>query len=242
MPEETAFVEPKTEELEVKAKLLGSFNDISKRLSGIETLEIVKGDSLLRIVRVESRDIQKRPFLFVIMELGADRLMISYTVATDSSPKIRRMQALKEALSVLSLITDLYSVDNSEMFQCLDSAIDELSASMSQSYSSLFNNYDAIFNEYKELRKMNVELTAANKNLSVQASQLSEENKTLSARVKELEGYSDDSLMVMTQEWLDTHNSEIDVGEFSKVYRVNPTRIEGILNKMVSLGYIELKG
>ena len=128
------------------------------------------------------------------------------------------------------------------MFQCLDSAIDELANSLSQSYSSLFNNYDAIFNEYRELRKINVELTAANKNLSVQASQLSEENKSMTARVKELEAYSDESLMVMAEEWLEAHNSEIDVGEFSKVYKISPTRVEGILNKMVSLGYIELKG
>ena len=77
MPDETAFVEPKTEEIAIKAKLLGSFDDITKRLSEIETLEIEKGDSVLRIARVESRDIQKRPFLFVLMELGGDRLMIS---------------------------------------------------------------------------------------------------------------------------------------------------------------------
>jgi hypothetical protein len=242
LPDETAFVEPKTEEITVRARLLGGFEGIARRLSGVETLEIEKGDSLLRVVRVESRDIQKRPFLFVMMELGADRLTVSYTVAADSSPKLRRMVALKEALSVLSLITDLYSVDNAELFQCLDSAVDELSASLSQSYSSLFNSYDAIFNEYKELRKINVELTAANKNLSVQASQLSEENKAFAARVKELEGYSDDSLMVMAEEWLEAHNSEIDVGEFSRVYKLSPTRVEGILNKMVSLGYIELKG
>ena len=242
MPDETAFVEPKTEEIEIKAKLLGGFDDIRKRLSGIETLEIEKGDSVLRIARVESRDIQKRPFLFVLLELGSDRITISYTMAVDSSPKLRRMVALKEALSVLSLITDLYSTDAEEMFQCLDSAIDELTGSLSQSYSSLFNNYDAIFNEYRELRKINVELTAANKNLSVQASQLSVENKSLSIRVKELEVYSDESLMVMAEEWLGAHNSEIDVGEFGKVYRISPTRVEGILNKMVSLGYIELKG
>jgi hypothetical protein len=242
LPEETAFVEPKTEEIAIQAKLHGSLDEISKRLSEIETLEIEKGDSLLRVVRVEGRDIQKRPFLFVLMELSPDRLIISYTVAADSSPKLRRITALKNALSVLSLITDLYTVDNTEIFQCLDSAMDELSISLSQSYSSLFNNYDAIFNEHKELRKINVELTAANKNLSVQASQLSEENKKLSARIKILEGYSDESLMVMVEEWLEAHGSEIDVAEFSKVYKLTPTRVEQILNKMVSLGYIEMKG
>ncbi len=242
MPEETAFVEPKTEEIAIKAKLTGGFDEIAKRLSGIETLEIEKGDALLKVVRVESRDIQKRPFLFILIELGADRLTISYTVPSDSSPKLRRMAALKETLSVLSLVTDFYSIDNTEIFQCLDSAIDELTGSLSQSYSSLFNNYDAIFNEYKEVRKMNVELTAANKNLSVQASQLSQDNKGLLARVKELEVYSDEALMVLVEEWLEAHSNEIDITEFSKVYRLTPTRVEQILNKMVSLGNIEMKG
>lgn len=242
MPDETAFVEPKTEEIAIKATLVGSLDAIAKTLSEIETLEIEKGGPVLKIARVESRDIQKRPFLFVLMEMGADRLMISYTVSADSSPKFRRVTALKEVLSILSLITDLYSVDNTELFQCLDSAIDELTGSLSQSYSSLFNNYDAMFNEYKELRKINVELTAANKNLSVQASQLSDDNKGLKTRVKELEGYSDESLMVLVEEWLEAHGSEIDVTEFSKVYKLTPTRAEQILNKMVSLGYIEMKG
>ncbi|MDE1865520.1 MAG: hypothetical protein KGH94_02685 [Candidatus Micrarchaeota archaeon] len=242
MPEETAFVEPKTEEIEVRAKLLGDFRDIAKRLSQVQTLEVDRKESLLRVARVESRDIEKRPFMFVLLEFNPDKLVINYTVPADSSPKLRRMDALGETLSVLSLVTELYSVDNVELYQCLDSAMEELVASMSQSYSTLFNNYDSIFNDYRELRKINVELTASNKNLSVEASQLSEKTKNLEARLKELESYSDDSLMVMTQEWLEAHNSEIDVGEFSRVYKVTPTRVEAILNKMVSLGYIELKG
>lgn len=242
MPDETAFVEPKTEEISLKATLKGAFDDIVRRLSGIETLEVDKGSDMVRIARVESRDIQKRPFLFVLMELESSRITLSYTVAADSSPKLRRITALKEMLSVLSLIADIYTVDSTELYQCLDSAMDEIVVSLSQSYSSLFNNYDAIFNEHKEIRKVNVELTAANKNLSVQASQLSEENKKLSARVKDLEGYSDDSLMTMVEEWLEAHGSEIDVGEFSKVYKLTPTRVEEILNKMVSLGYIEMRG
>jgi hypothetical protein len=235
-------VEPKTEELTVKAKLIGSFDDIKSRLSDIQTLSLEKTESQLNVVRIESRDIQKKPFLFIILELKKDSLDVSYTIATDSSPKLRKMIALKTALGILSLITDLYAVDTTEMFQYIDSAIEELVGSLSQSYSALFNNYDAIFNDYKEIKKMNVELASANKNLSVQASQLSEENKRLSARLKELEVYSDESLMVMVEEWLQAHSSEIDVNEFGKIYKVNPTRVEQILNKMVSLGYIEIKG
>ena len=48
--------------------------------------------------------------------------------------------------------------------------------------------------------------------------------------------------MVLVEEWLEAHSSEIDVTEFAKVYKLSPTRVEQILNKMVSLGFIELKG
>ena len=48
--------------------------------------------------------------------------------------------------------------------------------------------------------------------------------------------------MVMVQEWLESHDNTIDVNEFSTSYKIIPPRVEQILNKMVSLGYIELKG
>ena len=48
--------------------------------------------------------------------------------------------------------------------------------------------------------------------------------------------------MAMVQDWIEVHSSSIDVGEFSKTYKVPEPRIEQILNKMVSMGYLELKG
>ena len=64
----------------------------------------------------------------------------------------------------------------------------------------------------------------------------------MAERLKVLETYSDNSLMVIVQDWLDAHDDSIDVNEFAKNYKISPTRVEQILNKMVTLGYIELKG
>ncbi|MEM0150115.1 MAG: cell division protein ZapB, partial [Candidatus Micrarchaeaceae archaeon] len=149
---------------------------------------------------------------------------------------------IKVLLSILSLVSDLYIVDNAELFQYIDSSIDEVLNSLSQSYSSLFNNYDSLFNEYRELKRLNLELAASNKNLTVQAQQLSTENKELSERLKVLESYSDESLMVMVEDWIEAHDSTIDINEFAQNYKISPTRVEQILNKMVSMGYINLKG
>ena len=242
MVEEVVAIEPKTDAIEIKARATGNIDEMQKRLSKLQLFSISRYSSGLRLLRVESRDMQKRPFLFMIIDMGQDRLRIDYTIALDSSSKLRRLSVLKTAIGVLSLVSDIYGIDTTEMFQHLDSAIDEVLGSITQSYSALFNNYDSISNEFKELKRLNIELEASNKNLTVTAMQLSDENKELKAHLKELETYSESSLMVMLQDWIESHDGTIDVNEFSKSYKMNPTRTEQVLNHMVSLGYIELRG
>ncbi len=242
MPEEAIAIEPKTDSLEIKAKLAGSFEEMYKRLYGLQLFIVEKPQNSLKILEIESRDIQKRPFLFFIIELEQERATVNYTIAPDSSPKLRRLFVLKTLTSILSLVADVYTVDNTALFQSLDSAIDDVLNSITQGYSTLFNNYDSLSNEYRELKRLNIELAASNKSLAVEALQFSDQNKGMAERLKVLETYSDSSLMVMIQEWLDSHDDAIDVNEFAKSYKMNPTRVEQILNKMVTLGYIELKG
>ncbi|MGC8651639.1 MAG: hypothetical protein ACP5UH_00075 [Candidatus Micrarchaeia archaeon] len=235
-------VEPKADQLVLKGDLIGTFDAMASRISTLQAFSIKKAASELSIARIESHDIQKRPFLFIIITFSKDSVTVDYTIPLDSSPKIRKLYVLKVLLSILSLVSDLYMVDNTELFQYTDSAIDDVLNSMSQSYSSLFNNYDSLFNEYRELKRLNLELSAANKSLTVQAQQLSAENKELHDRLSALEAYSDESLMVMVENWLEAHDSTIDINEFAQNYKLSPTRVEQILNKMVSQGYITLKG
>ncbi len=240
--EQAVSIEPKTDGFELKAKLTSSFDEVAKRFSTLQLFSLSKSQNGVKLLRVESRDIQKKPFLFLIIDMRSDRLVLYYTIALDSSPKLRRLYVLKVLLGVLSLVADIYSVDNIELFQYLDSAIDDVLNSITQNYSALFNNYDALFNEYKEIKRLEVELEASNKNLTVQALELSDENKGLKAGLGELQAYSDTALMVMVQDWLESHDDTIDINEFAKNYKMSPTRVEQILNRMAAMGYIELKG
>ena len=242
MADGTGIVEPKIAEIAIGGALLGTFSAISSRLAALQMFSIEESPDQLVLLSVESRDIQKRPYLFFIITLLPKQMKVQYSIALDSSEKMRRLSVVKNLLSVLSLITDLYTVDASDLYQYADSAIDDVLTSLSQSYSSLFNSYDSLFNEYRELKRLNLELAAANKSLTVQASQLSEENKDLSARLATLETYSDESLMVMIEDWIESHSDTIDIMECSKTYRLTAPRVEQMLNKMVSMGYIELKG
>jgi len=237
-----APLNPNISEFSVNGALTGSFPMIESRLSTIQTLLIKQNPEGLVILSVESRDMEKNPFLFFIFTFKQNGIDVKYSIAPDASEKLRRLYVLKNLLSLLSLITDQYSVDQQTFFQYVDSAIDDVLGSLSQSYSALFNNYDSLFNEYRETKRLNIELTQSNKNLSVKATQLSKDNDELKARMAELETYSEESLMVMIQDWLEAHNNTIDIGEFSKTYRVLQPRVEQVLNKMVAQSYIEFKG
>jgi hypothetical protein len=242
MAGEASTIEPKVSSISVKGTLRGGFDAVSERLSSLQMFSIRQNPDSLVVLRVESRNIQKKPFLFFIFTIRKDAINIDYSIGEDSSSKIRKLYVLKNLIAVLSLITDLYEADNTDVFQLLDSSIDDVIGSLSQSYGSLFNSYDSLFNKYREIRRLNIELASANKNLSVQASMLSSENTGLKDRLKSLETYSDASLISMIEDWIDSHDGTIDVNEFANNYKIIPPRVEQILNKMVSMGYIELKG
>lgn len=234
--------QPDINEITIPGKPLGSFEEIESRLKSLSMFEAKLEGQSLSMINVESRDIKKNPYLFFIITFKPDSLHIQYSIAKDSSEKLRRLYIIKNVAGIMSLISDKYTLDNQSFYQQIDSAIDAVLNSISQSYSTLFGNYDSLLNEYRETKKLNIELINSNKILTAQASKLKEENDALTAKLKDLEKYSDQSLMVMVQDWIESHSNTIDIGEFSKSYGIPQPRVEQILNKMVSLKYIELKG
>jgi hypothetical protein len=240
--EDEAEVEPKIEQVEFTGKLTGTFDDVKSKVSRMQFYSFQEDVGKLDIVRIENVNLHKKPFLFYIITLRSDSLTLTYSIIPGSSDRLRRAVVIKNLASVLSVVADSFHVEEVKLFQYIDSAIDSLVGGMSQDYSMLFNKYDAMFGEYTELKKLASELGAANRNLTIQTGQLNEENKSLVEQLRSLQTYSDAALMAMVQDWIEVHSSSIDVGEFSKTYKVPEPRIEQILDKMVSMGYLELKG
>ena len=235
-------LEPEMETIVIKGTLNSTFSAMQNRLSTLQMYGVkIDGDNLI-VARVESRNIQKEPFLFMIFTFSKNSVSLTYSFGFDTSQKLRRLSVFRHFLAVLSLISDLYTVDNTELFQHLDTIIDEVLSGLSQDYSTLFNNYDSLYNNYRELRRSIIEIENSNKELTVRASALSKENEELKNQLKELQTYSDESLMSMVEDWVDAHNGIIDINEFANSYKLAPPRVEQILNKMITLGYIELKG
>lgn len=240
MQDETE-AEPKIEQVTFPGKLLTNFEDLKQKLASIPFYSFQQYPDKLEIIRTESRNIHKKPFLFYIIAFRQDGIDLTYSIVPGSSDRLRRAVVIKNLASILAVILDSFEIDKAKFFQYIDSVMDNLLNGVSQSYSMLFNKYDALVNEYAELKRLAKELNISNRNLTIQTSQLNEENKNLTEKLKSLETYSDEALMALVEDWIEVHNSSIDVTEFSNTYKVSEPRIEQILDKMVSMGYVELK-
>ncbi|MGI0141160.1 MAG: hypothetical protein ACREBF_00710 [Candidatus Micrarchaeales archaeon] len=239
MPDEE--IVPRVEEIDFPGKLTGTLEQVREKLSAIPFFSVKLTSDGLSVAKVESRNIKKKPFLFYLINIKSDSIQTIYSIAPDTSEKMRRLYVIKSLAAVLSMVNDSYIIDNVKFLQYIDSSIEDVLNSLSQSYSTLFNKYDSLLSEYREIKRLNIELSAANRNLTIQTTQLDEENKQLNAQLKALQTYSDESLMSMVQDWIVTHNNSIEITEFAQNYKIAAPRIEQILDKMVSLGYIELK-
>lgn len=236
-----AALQPKVEELTIDSKLTGTLEEIKERLSHVPFYLINSDANEIDLVKVESRNISKRPYLFHIIKITPTNLIVTYSYLPDSSLNLRRATILKNLSGILSLISDKYILDVAKFLQYTDSVLDSLATGLSQNYTTLYNRYDSMLTDYRDLKRLNIELSASNRNLTIQSAQLSEANKTLSQEIGALKKYSDESLMALIEEWIQVHNNSIDIIEFGKSHDVPPTRVEQVLDKMISLGYIELK-
>ena len=177
-----------------------------------------------------------------LIEIKSEEVSVSYSIPSTTGEILRRASILKDFSSLMSLISEHYVVDQGKLMQYIASTLDTTIKGLSQPYSTLFNQYNTVMVDYRAVKRLNVELSASNRNLIVQTSQLSEENKKMSEELDKLKKHSDESLMVMVQDWIDVHNNSIDVSQFAKTYDISVPRAEEILDKMVSLGYLEMKG
>ncbi|MGC8479256.1 MAG: hypothetical protein ACP5M9_01120 [Candidatus Micrarchaeia archaeon] len=233
---------PKVEKIDIPGKLKGTFEEINNIILKIPSYISTISNDNITVAMVESRNIHKQPYLFYMFVLKNDTLSIIYSIPNDTSETMRRAFVMKNLAFFLSNITELYEISQKYFFQYVDSTTDKLLSGISQNYTVLFNKYDSLLSEYRAIKRLNIELSASNRNLVIQTSDLSEENKKLKQELSNLQKYSDESLMALVEDWINVHGSSIDIDEFAKTYNLSSPRVEEILDKMVSKGYIELRG
>lgn len=232
---------PQVDGFKIKGKLKkGKLKDLATVLRSISFLEIAPEKDVLNVMYVESRDINKNPYLFSIVKLKEDEVEVMYTIPPEVGPRKRRIDVIRYLLNVLSLVEASFTVENKTLYQLIESSIKELSSAVTMDYTKLYTSYDSLKKQAGDYKKKVDRLTEQNEALTTQNYELKTQGDDLKLRLKELEGLSEDALKTKLQEWIIEHNGSINISEFTKLYKVSDARVEEMLNKLVNEGYLEV--
>ena len=234
--------EPRVGGFRLQAKRLKTPSEISQRLAELSFLEIASDKDVLTALNVESRDIQKNPYLFSIIYFRPTMVEALYSCLPNMSPKKRRLDVLRHFLNLMTLADDCYNVEMKQVYQLLEASAADMNEYVSADYDRLFSLYDNLKTDFSALQKKHKEASDASGSLSKENYELKAKNDELTLKLRGLETFSDSVLSLKIQEWLSEHKGEINISDFSKVYNVPEMRVEQMLNKLVTEGYLETKG
>lgn len=234
--------EPRIGGFRLQARRLHTPAEISQRLAELSFLEMTADKDVLTALNVESRDIQKNPYLFSIIYFRPTMVEALYSSLPNMSPKKRRIEVLRHFLNLMTLVEDCYEVELKQIYQLLEASVSDMTEYVSADYDKLFALYDNLKTDYSSVQKKYNEAKEASGSLSKENYELKTKNDELTLKLRSLETFSDSVLALKIQEWLSEHKGEINISDFSKVYNVPEMRVEQMLNKLVTEGYLETKG
>jgi len=233
--------QPRADGFRVRGSMLKSLGGISTLLGSVKFLTIIPQGDSLAVLNIESRDIQKNPYLFSVMYLRPNEIEVMYTYTPGMSPKKRRIDVIRFFLNTTTLLDDAYQVEYGQVYQLIEETLKEVSEYISSSYDEVYAKYDALSNENKLLNKKILDLRNTNDKLGKENIEIKSKIDELTLRVREAEAYSDEVLIGKIQQWLREHKNEINIFEFARIFKLSETRVEQVLTKMVNEGILEVR-
>ncbi len=231
---------PKVDGFRMKVRLKGKFSEVASALNSISFLKIAQEKEGVDAAYVESRSIDKTPYLFSLMKFKKEGIEVIYTIPPNASPTKRKLDVLRYLLNMLTLIEPYYSIDNKVVYQLIEETMMQLEEYTTGDYKKLYREYDMLKREVENLRRSSRIYKVQVKSLTKENYELKNENDEISVRFEKLHGgISDSVLMSRIQEWIADHSGSINIVEFARHNQLPEARVEDALNNLVRQGYIE---
>lgn len=238
MPE--ALAPPKVDGFKLEGRMTGRPDEIANALRGVSFLKVAKEKSAVSAANVESRDINKNPYVFSVIRFDKEGIEVLYTVPPSVSPTRRRIDIMRHLLNTLTLVSDYYETDPKLILQLLEQVVREIEDYATNDYKQLYATYDSMRREVESLRRNYSIMKKQVSSLSRENYDLKNENDELKLKIEGLQGMSDGVLKAKIQEWVIDHGGQMNVPEFSRVFRVPEARVEQVLDELVKGGFLEV--
>ncbi|MDD5023013.1 MAG: hypothetical protein PHU63_02490 [Candidatus ainarchaeum sp.] len=233
---------PAVDSFKIGGKLKGSFKEIAKKLSSVSFLEVAMESNAVNIAYVESRDISNKPYLFSMMKMREDEIGVVYSTPQNMAPKKRRIDVIRQLLNILGIISNEYEVDEKTIYNLIEKAMKDIGELVDKKTAEIYVEYDTLKNENTILDKKIRVLEKEIEELKNSNYELREKNNELTIKMNRYEKPSDETIKIKLIEWIKDHNGKISIPDFVAVHLggnpVGETRVEKILNELVTQGYL----
>ncbi len=231
--------EPIVEGFEIPSNRLSQLKKIHEMLSQISYLQPTIDKNTIAILNVESRSLDKKPYLFSIIYLEPKLIKVLYTVTPGMSPRKRRIDILKYFFTILSMISKEYEIEVADIYQLFEDSIDKISEYVTLDHEEMYAQFDSMKSENERLKYEIANLKETNREVSKENYELKTKIDDLKLKLKKVSQLSDESLKVRIMEWIKEHNGEINIPEFSRMYGIPDPKTEQLLNELIKKGHIE---
>jgi len=195
-------------------------------------------DEALIIEKVESEDLNGKPYLYYRIELLRNAIILKYTVPNTEHRISRSLDMGLMLLNMFQILTAYYDVPIQSVYpfyftllKSLSEAIDSEKMEMYSKLKDTTQKHISLEKKYNDL----VQASAQNARLVVEYER---KNEDMKERVQRLEGLGDTELQSQLFEWIRTHDGEIDVLEFARINNVAAGRVEEGLDALIKNGFI----
>ncbi len=226
--------------ISVKTRLKTSFKSVAEKLKkSLAGWLITATQENAVAFWIESRDLQRRPYKCMAIKFYAHQIDMIYTIPPEESPNIRRWFVVRILINVLSLLEEDYELHPSLALQLLDGALSEIEILLKKDPGEMYVTLTRLRAEVTELRRRLKYLENEKKQLVKTHYTLSMKYEKLYRKYRELTKLKGEALKAKIQDWLLAHNGEINVIQFSKLYKVPVFLVEEALDEMVKEGYLQ---
>ncbi|MCK4318956.1 hypothetical protein KAW38_00085 [Candidatus Micrarchaeota archaeon] len=204
---------------------------------GFTKIEYTKDNIIIE--KVESEDLKGKPYLYYRVEMMDNGIKVVYSIPSLKTKLARTTDIGMLILNLTKLLDDYYDVHPSAMYSFFLSLLITMSKMMDKDKVELASELEGLKIKHATLEKRYTELVHSSEQNARILMECERKKNEQKERIAKLEGISDDALMESIFGWLKTHNGEIDIYEFSKMYGLPIGRIEYGLEILLMQGYIK---